>query len=327
MLRSDRIADKELAEITAAVSDVEEQMRSDLLIDADNLLPSTKASPRTPARPWLGAKYFNVRARFAAKEKPMKRLAASLILCTVASGLAAADSKSGAAKPFAPVNVTGTWEAQNEGFRARLRQDGDVVSGENAKATLAVRGGWSGSDLVLVVNWAPGNAAKCERSTLVVSSNGTVQRLPSMWFSKDGTRKDTLSRVSAEAGGAGGYPYAAELTACGDLTAYELAFDSGKDALRGASWPILDAVAGLLKADRNLKLRVVGHSDSTGDAAANKALSQRRAEGVRQKLVERAAVDANRVAATGLGAEQPLQDNASSAGRAANRRVEIAVVR
>jgi hypothetical protein len=51
VLRSDRIADKELAEITAAVSDVEEQMRSDLLIDADNLLPSTKASPRTPARP------------------------------------------------------------------------------------------------------------------------------------------------------------------------------------------------------------------------------------------------------------------------------------
>lgn len=51
VLRSDRIADKELAEITAAVSDVEEQMRSDLLIDADNLLASTKASPRAPARP------------------------------------------------------------------------------------------------------------------------------------------------------------------------------------------------------------------------------------------------------------------------------------
>jgi hypothetical protein len=51
VLRSDRIADKKLAEITAAVSDVEEQMRSDLLIDADNLLASTKASPRAPARP------------------------------------------------------------------------------------------------------------------------------------------------------------------------------------------------------------------------------------------------------------------------------------
>jgi hypothetical protein len=51
VLRSDRIADKELAEITAAVSGVEEQMRSDLLIDADNLLASTKASPRAPARP------------------------------------------------------------------------------------------------------------------------------------------------------------------------------------------------------------------------------------------------------------------------------------
>jgi outer membrane protein OmpA-like peptidoglycan-associated protein len=257
----------------------------------------------------------------------MRTLAASLILCTVVSGLAAADMKSGNPKGFAPVNMTGTWEAQNEGFRARLRQDGEAVSGESANGRLAVRGGWSNSDLVLVVNWAPGNTAKCERSTLVVTSNGTVQRLPSMWFSKDGTRVDTLSRVSAEAAGAGSYPYAAELTACGDLTAYELTFESNKDALRGTSWPILDAVAGLLKTDPNLKLRVVGHTDSTGDAAANKALAQRRAENVRQKVLQRAAVDAGRVAATGLGAEQALQDNNTTSGRAANRRVEIAIVR
>ncbi len=257
-------------------------------------------------------------------------LAATLFVigCEVApSGGAAAAPPQRGAKASAPVNVTGTWEAQNEGFRARLRQEGEAVSGDSLVRPMAVRGAWSGSDLVLVVNWAPGDPGKCERSTLAASGNGTLQRLPSMWFSAEGNRPDTISRVGAEAPGPNPYPYAAELKACGDLSAYELVFDSGTDVLKGTSWPILDAVAGLLKDDPGLKLRVAGHTDSTGDAAANRALSARRAETVRKKLVELSGVEASRVRAEGFGADQPAQDNATSAGRAANRRVEIAIER
>ncbi len=70
---------------------------------------------------------------------------------------------------------------------------------------------------------------------------------------------------------------------------------------------------------------VEGHTDSSGSDAYNKTLSQRRADAVRNVLVQRMGIEAERVTAVGYGEERPVADNDSAAGREQNRRVVGAV--
>jgi outer membrane protein OmpA-like peptidoglycan-associated protein len=71
-------------------------------------------------------------------------------------------------------------------------------------------------------------------------------------------------------------------------------------------------------------IRVVGHTDNTGSAAYNQALSERRADAVAAELIQ-AGVSGRRVIAEGRGFSQPVASNASATGRAQNRRVEISI--
>ncbi|HSF93267.1 MAG TPA: OmpA family protein [Paracoccaceae bacterium] len=72
----------------------------------------------------------------------------------------------------------------------------------------------------------------------------------------------------------------------------------------------------------NTRVDVIGHTDSTGSAAYNQDLSERRALAVRAALVGNG-VSPSRVFASGLGETQPVASNATADGRAQNRRVEI----
>lgn len=80
--------------------------------------------------------------------------------------------------------------------------------------------------------------------------------------------------------------------------------------------------AAKLKAHPNASFEVAGHTDSTGSSAYNKALSQSRAESVRNYLISQGA-SASSLTAVGYGEESPVADNATSEGRQANRRVEL----
>jgi len=71
-------------------------------------------------------------------------------------------------------------------------------------------------------------------------------------------------------------------------------------------------------------VQVIGHTDNQGTAAANRSLSERRAQQVRAALVA-AGVARSRISAEGRGADAPVADNRTAAGRAKNRRVEIVV--
>ncbi len=71
-------------------------------------------------------------------------------------------------------------------------------------------------------------------------------------------------------------------------------------------------------------IRVVGHTDNTGSAAYNQALSERRADAVAAELIG-AGVSGRRVIAEGRGFSQPIASNATESGRAQNRRVEITI--
>lgn len=72
---------------------------------------------------------------------------------------------------------------------------------------------------------------------------------------------------------------------------------------------------------------MAGHTDSTGSPEANKTLSIKRAEAVKKNLMVKYGADSKRILAEGLGQEQPMEDNGTDLGRAANRRVEISIIR
>jgi OOP family OmpA-OmpF porin len=72
-------------------------------------------------------------------------------------------------------------------------------------------------------------------------------------------------------------------------------------------------------------ITIEGHTDSVGDAGYNQKLSQRRAESVRNYLITKLGVDAERLSAKGFGESKPIADNMVASGRLQNRRVEAAV--
>jgi len=81
-------------------------------------------------------------------------------------------------------------------------------------------------------------------------------------------------------------------------------------------------VVRLLRAHPKWKVEVQGHTDSVGTAMYNQQLSQRRAEAVRQFLIQRG-IKAERIQARGYGSSRPIAPNTTEEGRALNRRTEI----
>lgn len=112
-----------------------------------------------------------------------------------------------------------------------------------------------------------------------------------------------------------------KLDADGHVALY-INFDTDKATLRPDAAPVIDEIAKLLQADASLKLSIDGHTDSTGSAERNRALSKQRAEAVRSALLAKG-VAADRLGAQGFGPDKPLADNGSDEGRARNRRVEL----
>ncbi len=104
---------------------------------------------------------------------------------------------------------------------------------------------------------------------------------------------------------------------------YGVIFDFDKATIRPDSEPVLQRAAALVRARPKARIEVQGHTDNVGSEAYNLKLSGARAEAVRQWLAQHQ-VDAGRLAARGYGKNQPVADNGTDAGRARNRRVEIA---
>jgi outer membrane protein OmpA-like peptidoglycan-associated protein len=99
-------------------------------------------------------------------------------------------------------------------------------------------------------------------------------------------------------------------------------FETGKAVLLPESQGILDQVAQSLVDNPEVNVEVGGHTDNTGGKETNVTLSQARADAVRDYLIGNG-VDGGRITAKGYGPEEPVADNATAAGRAANRRVEV----
>jgi K(+)-stimulated pyrophosphate-energized sodium pump len=103
-----------------------------------------------------------------------------------------------------------------------------------------------------------------------------------------------------------------------------LTFATGSATILPESQEQLNNIASILKAYPDVRIRIGGYTDSTGNAAANQRLSQQRAHAVRQALIARG-VAPSRVTAEGYGASHPIADNATPEGRARNRRISVRV--
>ncbi len=105
----------------------------------------------------------------------------------------------------------------------------------------------------------------------------------------------------------------------------DITFDSDSDQVQPQFYQVLAAVGEVLTHYNRTTIEVSGHTDSKGPAEHNKELSQRRANAVADVLVHNGVMP-QRMYVEGFGESHPVASNASSAGRKANRRVEIQVI-
>src|SRR5579872_781555 len=107
------------------------------------------------------------------------------------------------------------------------------------------------------------------------------------------------------------------------VVVYGIYFDYNSDQIKKESEPVLKEIAQALKDNPDWKLTVDGHTDNIGGDAYNLELSKRRAAAVKNALVSRFQVNANRLTTDGFGMRRPVDRNDTLEGRARNRRVEL----
>lgn len=101
-------------------------------------------------------------------------------------------------------------------------------------------------------------------------------------------------------------------------------FNTSKSELLPAGREKLAKIAGIIMSHPGLKMEVEGYTDSTGGDSLNQKLSEKRAESARDYLVQ-SGVGSNNIVSRGLGKADPIESNATAAGRTKNRRVELVV--
>lgn len=129
---------------------------------------------------------------------------------------------------------------------------------------------------------------------------------------------DTPANVTVDANGC---PAVAEVV----RVELDVKFDFDKSVVKEESYGDIKNLADFMKQYPQTTTTVEGHTDSVGTDAYNQGLSERRANAVRDVLVNQYGVEGSRVNAVGYGESRPVADNATDSGRAVNRRVEAEV--
>lgn len=109
-----------------------------------------------------------------------------------------------------------------------------------------------------------------------------------------------------------------------NMEAKSILFNSGRSSFKAGVTKDLDAIVAIMNEFPKATFAIEGHTDSTGSAAINAKLSQKRADAVMNYFISKG-IDASRLTAKGYGQDNPIDDNKTRAGRANNRRVEVKV--
>ena len=152
--------------------------------------------------------------------------------------------------------------------------------------------------------------------------NADLGRSNKILFNTDAAtdRSAMFANFRVAAGGKKLYDALAEK---GRVATQGIFFDTGSDRIRPESTPTLKEIGTMLKEHPELKLVIEGHTDNIGKPDANQALSEKRANAVRQYLVDTYQIEGARLQAKGLGQTKPVTSNDTPEGRQNNRRVEL----
>lgn len=106
----------------------------------------------------------------------------------------------------------------------------------------------------------------------------------------------------------------------------DVKFELNKARINESFTSAIDALGMALKNDKELKLEIQGHTDTTGDQAFNEMLSSKRAAAVKTYLMDKYGVASARLTSKGYGPAKPIASNETRDGREQNRRVDIKVI-
>jgi len=105
-----------------------------------------------------------------------------------------------------------------------------------------------------------------------------------------------------------------------------VSFLPGSDLLNPESSNQILGVAGILNTYKDIKIKLRGHTDSTGPSEDNLTLSFKRSLNLKKQLVG-LGINTQRIQVEGLGASEPISDNSSEKGRNKNRRIDLTIIR
>jgi outer membrane protein OmpA-like peptidoglycan-associated protein len=221
--------------------------------------------------------------------------------------------------PPPKVDVTGIYQTNYGGLR--IDQDGTKVSGCYDLGNSELSGNLNGR--VMQVEWREQTGKRSGTAIMVLSLKGETLngfwyengQLKGEWTGKKGGNPPKCK--TAKSGG-----LAEKLAETGKVEIYGIYFDSNSAVPKPESEKTLNEILAVLQAQSALKLTIAGHTDSTNTDAYNLKLSQQRAEAIVAWLVKQGVANM-RLTAKGFGKSQPVADNATAAGRALNRRVEL----
>jgi OOP family OmpA-OmpF porin len=256
--------------------------------------------------------------------KPL--LTATCLLAGFASTSAGAQQPP--ALPEAPIVASGTLpdEASKAALLARLREvyGANRVVDQLAIGTVATPANWN-AYLHKLIN---PNLKMVSRGQLKVDGNAVTLRGD---VANDAQRQQIANDIATALNPTytvnNGLRVAASEQAVLDTALGNriIEFDSGKATLAESGMAILDQMSVALRALKNKKVEVIGHTDNAGSRAGNLSLSQARAEAVKSYIASRGvALDA--IAVSGEGPDRPVADNRTPEGMARNRRIEFKVV-
>jgi OOP family OmpA-OmpF porin len=100
-------------------------------------------------------------------------------------------------------------------------------------------------------------------------------------------------------------------------------FDVNSDKIKPTSYGTLKQIADVLSQNADVKVKIIGHTDTDGKDDANLELSKKRAAAVKQALTSEFKIDDSRIQTDGMGEAKPIADNNTAEGKAQNRRVEF----
>lgn len=197
---------------------------------------------------------------------------------------------------------------------------------------LNVRGTQAPPGYKLVAERGVRTVRECDRGVAAFENNRFSLNCQLPQGRVEAVRADAASSLPFGEPGAIEFQSHESVAACEDsltslLSNTQIRFATNSSSIDQSSAGLLKSIAeAAASCPASLRLRIEGHTDSTGSAEKNRILSASRAEAVRAALVQRG-VSADRLVSRGYGADQPIADNGTSHGRAQNRRIEIKVIR